>query len=173
MCSSYTGHVWIRVSSHVHVRWVWVRVSRHLRWVFTHVQFAPKSVGGPQDWWLLCKHVESKNRRGRMWEHIYDTGWQRDIGCPIFLGHFLHKSPVISGSFAERDLQLKALYASSPPCMVCLGCWAFKMSVFMYEHMWVLTHVRPNILRAYYMYVKYMWYILILMILCNIVYVIL
>jgi len=29
------------------------------------------------------------------------------------------KEPLISGSFAERDLQLEASYASSPPCIQC------------------------------------------------------
>ena len=29
------------------------------------------------------------------------------VGCLIFVGHFSQKSHIISGSFAERDLQLK------------------------------------------------------------------
>jgi len=43
-------------------------------------------------------------------------GWQRCTGCLIIISHFPQKSPVISDSYAERDLQLKASYASSPPC---------------------------------------------------------
>jgi len=38
------------------------------------------------------------------WEiTLCSVEWRRCIRCPLFIGHFLQKSPTISGSFADDD----------------------------------------------------------------------
>jgi len=63
--------------------------------------------------------------RSHVWTRIYiplrakeDTGQQKYVRCLIFTGHFLQKSPIIGGYFAENDMQLKSSHSShgfSPP----------------------------------------------------------
>jgi len=58
---------------------------------------------------------------------IGGTGWWRPIGCIIFVGQFPQKGPIVSGSFAERDLQFTVSRASSP---LCFRLYAAKCNVF-------------------------------------------
>jgi len=51
--------------------------------------------------WSNCRQVYGSVHISR------STEWWRPMGCLIFIGHFPQKSPMMSGSFAQRDLQLE------------------------------------------------------------------
>jgi len=70
------------------------------------------------------------------------TRWRRRVGCLIFVGRLPQKSPIISDSCAERDLQLKASSASSPLCT-----WvyhSFLITAMTHLHVWRDSCIRVS-----------------------------
>jgi len=103
---------WMLISDHTLFFWIcgiW-HMDQHHRSYHTHETHIHE----------LCVHHSIRllisDLSHANWTCGSSTGWQKSIGCFIFVGHFPHKSPRISGTFSKSDLQLKASYGSSPPC---------------------------------------------------------
>ena len=62
------------------------------------------------------------------------------IGCLICIGHFRQKSPICSGAFAKRGLQLKASYASLPPCREAWSWRRLPLIHVVVSLVWDVTH---------------------------------
>ena len=56
---------------------------------------------------ITCRHpIETFDASDRDMRQM-PTGWPRPIECHDFIAHFPEKSPIISDSFAKKDLRLK------------------------------------------------------------------
>jgi len=91
-----------------------------------------------------------------VWNMVHSYIWnnffvrvQKRIGCLIIVGHSSQKNTIISGSFAERDLKLKASYASPSP-FTCEkmhayvwhdSFWIIHMCDMTHSYVWHISHV--------------------------------
>jgi len=97
------------VVDHFHV---WVQISKVVS--LLNVVDIFSYIGENSQKLARCQETGSKNNHRA--DRLATTEWRRVIGCLIFIDHFPQKSTIISVSFANNDLQLKASYGSSLPC---------------------------------------------------------
>jgi len=114
MCIYVYMYMFMCVYIYMYIVFIYTYTYVHI-WICVHIHM---SFGQLSIWYIQIPNVLISGLRKSNYTYIHILQGGETIGCHIFSGHFLQKSPIINSSFAERDLQLqlKASNASSPPC---------------------------------------------------------
>jgi len=104
------GRLQTRIGSDVLIQWI-----EGLACVAMHVMIIELAVGLMHYMWCAYMWCAFLNLHTAA-KLVYRV--MKIHRMPYLTAHFPHKSPMISGSFAENDLQLKVSYGASPPCMM-------------------------------------------------------
>jgi len=132
-------------ASHIHILYVYTYNAHMIYLAYTYIlskyiycifntQFLPRIyIHFRYTHVLHIKYTAYPNMQYVAKCHRLRSGCRRPTGCRIFIGHFPQKTPTIIGTFAKNDLQLKASYGSSPPCI--------KYTVYPIPHIhWIPAH---------------------------------
>ena len=117
----------------------WCTLYKYTRTWYTRIEYIYTLT------YHICAHINPLNSNTKIVrathtldEYARTMGWRRPIWCLIFIGHFVQKSPVICGSFAKNDLQLKASYGSLSPYNMSCTSYMHAICIYIYTH---IAHV--------------------------------